>query len=241
MKMPKKRHFIITLLLIGLLLQTVHAALLQTLSLDFTRELTENGETEHIAGTLHYDVKTARVVVDVTKPLKQVMIVKDKMLEIYYPEQKQAFRFISEGRIPLPFVESIVQSTQAEYGLTAIGYSLDKHDVIDKVLYTHWKPPEKAKDTLGIVILGMRDDRLISAEIKNPAGYIVGKSRYQDHKRIGINYIPMTVTSSMYSDKSEVLQHERIVYNNPQVNLETPNPILNFTIPKSVEVKEIKW
>ena len=239
--MPKKRHFIITLLLIVLLLQTVHAAPLQTLSLDFTRELTENGETEHIAGTLHYDVKAARVVVEVTTPLKQTMIVKDKVLEIYYPEQKQAFRFISEGRIPLPFVESIVQSTQAEYGLTAIGYSLDKHDVIDKVLYTHWKPPEKAKDTLGIVILGMRDDRLISAEIKNPAGYIIGRSRYQHHKKIGINYIPMTVTSSTYGEKSEVLQNEEIVYSNPQVNMETSNRILNFTIPKSVEVKEIKW
>ena len=239
--MSKKRRFIITLLPVVLLLQTVHAALLQTLSLDFTRELTEKGSTERIAGTLHYDLKSSRVVVEVTKPLKQIMIVKDKVLEIYYPDEKQAFRFISEGRIPLPFVESIIQSTQAEYGLTAIGYSLDKHDVIDQVLYTHWKPPEKAKDTLGVVILGMRDDQLISAEIKNPAGYIIGRSRYQHHKKIGINYIPMTVTSSTYGEKSEVLQNEQIVYSNPQVNAETPNPILNFTIPKSVEVKEIKW
>ncbi len=239
--MFKKRHFVITLLPVVLLLQTVHAAPLQTLSLDFTRELTEKGSTERIAGTLHYDLKSSRVVVEVTKPLKQIMIVKDKVLEIYYPDQKQAFRFISEGRIPLPFVESIIQATQAEYGLTAIGYSLDKHDVVDKVLYTHWKPPEKAKDTLGVVILGMRDDQLISAEIKNPAGYIIGRSRYQHHKKIGINYIPMTVTSSTYGEKSEVLQNEQIVYSNPQVNAETPNSILNFTIPKSVEVKEIKW
>ena len=52
--------------------------------------------------------------------------------------EKQAFRFISEGRVPLPFVESIIQTTQAEYGLTAIGYTLDKHDVVDEVLYTYW-------------------------------------------------------------------------------------------------------
>ena len=240
-QMSKNLRFLITPLLILFLTQALDAAPLRTLSLDFTRELTEKGTTEHIAGTLHYDRKSSRVVVEVTKPLKQIMIVKGKVLEIYYPDQKQAFRFISEGRIPLPFVESIIQSTQAEYGLTAIGYSLDKHDVIDRVLYTHWKPPEKAKGTLGVVILGMRDDQLISAEIKNPAGYIIGRSRYQHHKKIGINYIPMTVTSSTYGEKSEVLQNEQIVYSNPQVNMETPNPILNFTIPKSVEVKEIKW
>ena len=231
----------ITLLFILLFADVLYAAPLKTLSLDFTRELTENDKTEHIAGTLHYDVKAARVVIEVTKPVKQIMVVKDNVLEIYYPVEKQAFRFISEGRVPLPFVESIIQSTQAEYGLTAIGYTLDKHDVVDEVLYTYWNPPEKAKDTLGSVILGMHNDRLILAEIKNPEGYIIGRSRYQHHSKIGTNYIPMVVTSSTYGTKSEVLQHEQIVYNNPQVNVEPPNPILNFTIPKFVEVKEIKW
>ena len=232
---------LITFSLIVLLGSALDAAPLKMLSLEFTRELTENGKTEHIAGTLHYDVKAARVVVEVTKPVKQIMVVKGKILEIYYPVEKQAFRFISEGRVPLPFIESIIQTTQAEYGLTAIGYTLDKHDVVDKVLYTYWKPPEKAKASLGVVILGMRDDRLISAEVKNPEGHIIGRSRYQNHSKIGINYIPMEVTSSTYGEKSAVLQHEKIVYSNPQSNIETPNPLLNFTIPESIEVKEIKW
>ncbi len=219
----------------------IHAAPLKTLSLDFKRELTESGRTEHIAGTLHYDIATARVVVEVNQPLQQIMVVKDNVLEIYYPIEKQAFRFISEGRVPLPFVESIIQSTQAEYGLTAIGYTLDKHDVVDEVLYTYWTPPKEAKDKLGSVILGMHEDRLISAEVKNPKGHIIGRSRYENHNKIGVSYIPMTMTSSMYGEKSEVLQHEKVVYSNPQVNTETSNPILNFTIPESVEVKEIKW
>ena len=239
-QMPKIPQFS-AILLIVLLVGVLHAAQLETLSLDFTRELTENGETEHIAGTLHYDVKAARVVVEVAQPLKQIMVVKDKALEIYYPVEKQAFRFISKGRIPLPFVESIIQSTQAEYGLTAVGYSLEKHDIVDKVLYTYWTPPEKAKEKLGTVILGMQDDRLISAEVKNPKGHIIARSHYQDHSRIGINYIPMKVTSSAYGPTSEVLQSEYILYSNPQVNVNSPNPMLNFTIPESVEVKEIKW
>ena len=126
--MPKNRQFLVVLSLMFLVVSALDAAPLKTLSLEFTRELAENGKTEHIAGTLHYDVKAARVVVEVTKPVKQIMVVKDNILEIYYPVEKQAFRFISEGRVPLPFVEPIIQSTQTEYGLTAIGYTLDKHD-----------------------------------------------------------------------------------------------------------------
>ncbi len=239
--MFKNALFSITLLFIFLLVDILYAAPLKTLSLDFTRELTENDKTERISGTLHYDAKAARVVVEVSEPLKQIMVVKDKSLEIYYPVEKQAFRFISEGRIPLPFVESIIQSTQAEYGLTAIGYSLEKHDIVDEILYSYWSPPKKAKDQLGTIILGMQDDRLISAEVKNPKGHIIARSHYQNHTKVDVNYVPMMVTSSTYDDNSEVLQYEQVIYSNPLVNVDPPNPILNFTIPESVEVKEVKW
>ena len=239
--MLKTSNLTVALLLISLLCTTLHAAPLKTLSLDFTRELTENNTTEHTAGALHYHVKTARVVVEVTEPLKQIMVVEDNILEIYYPVEQQAFRFIFQGRVPLPFVESIIQSTQVEYGLTAIGYSLDKHEIADDVLYTHWTPPEKAKDKLGTVILGMRDDRLVSTEVKNTKGDTIARSRHQNHSKIGIAFIPMTVTSKTYGAKSEVLQHERIVYSSPQMNAEIPSPILNFTIPESVKVKIVEW
>lgn len=239
--MSKNLQFFLTFLVTVFLIHAVYAVQSKTLSLNFTRELTENDKTEHITGLLHYDAKTSRVVVEVTEPLKQIMIVKDKVLEIYYPVEKQAFRFISEGRIPLPFIESIIQSTQVEHGLTAIGYSLEKHDVVDKVLYTYWTPPKETKDKLGTIILGMKDDRLITAEVKNPKGHIIARSSYQNHSRVGTSYIPMMVTSRTYSEKSKVLQYEQIVYSNPKVNVDPPNPMLNFKIPESMEVKEVKW
>lgn len=239
--MPKKLQFSTVFLFTFFLATSLCAIPLKTLSLSFTRELIEDDKTEQIAGTLHYDAKAARVVVEVSEPVKQIMVVKNKVLEIYYPVEKQGFRFISEGRIPLPFVESIIQSIRAENGLTAIGYSLEKHDIIDEVLYSYWSPPKKAKDQLGTVILGRQDDRLISAEVKNPKGYIIARSRYQQHSRIGMSYVPMKVTSSTYGEKSEVLQREQVVYSNPQINADPRNPIFNFTIPESVEVKEIKW
>ena len=240
-KMPKNLQFSIALLLTFLIVHALHAAPLKTLSLDFKRELTENDKMERTAGTLHYDAEAAWVIVEVTEPLKQIMIVKGKVVEIYYPVENQAFRFTFEGRIPLPFVESILQSTQAEYGLTTIGYSLDRHEIVDDVLYTYWTPPEKAKDKLGTVILGSRDDRLISAEVKNPRGHLVARTLYQNHSKMGLNYIPMTVTSTAYGANSELLRHEQIVYSNPQMNVEPPNPILNFRIPESVKVQEVKW
>ena len=127
--MSKNFQFLIIFLLILFIGHALHAAPLKTLSLDFRRDLTEKGKTEHTIGTLHYDAAAARVIVQVQEPILQIMLVKDTMMGIYYPVENQAFHFISEGRIPLPFVESIIQSTQVEYGLTALGYSLDKHEI----------------------------------------------------------------------------------------------------------------
>ena len=239
--MPKNLLCLITFFSILLIVHALHAAPLKTLSLDFTRELTENNKTETTVGTLHYDAEAARVIVEVAEPLKQIMIVKGKVMEIYYPVEKQAFRFISEGRIPFPFVNSIFQSTQAEYGLTAIGYSLDRHEIVADALYTYWAPPEKAKDRLGTIILRTRDSRCISAEVKTPNGHLAAKSLYQNHAKLGNSYIPMEVVSSLYSPQSEVLEHERVVYRDPELNVQPPNPMLQFEIPKSVTVKEVKW
>ena len=169
------------------------------------------------------------------------MVVQDKVLEIYYPVENQAFRFITKGRIPLPFVESIIQSTQAEHGLTAIGYSLDRHEIMDDVLYTHWTPPKKAKDKLGTIILGSWAGKLTSAEAKTPDDQLAAKSFYRKHTKFGDSHIPMEVTSSLYGPKSEVLEHERVVYSNPRLNPQPPTPILQFEIPKSARVKEVKW
>lgn len=239
--MSETFRFTVPLLLTCLLSTALHAAPLKTLSLDFTRELTEHDKKETITGTLHYDVNAARVVVEVKEPLKQIMVVQAEVLEIYYPIENQAFRFIAKGRIPLPFVESIIQSTQAEYGLTAIGYSLDRHEIADGVLYTYWIPPKKAKDKLGTVILGSRNGKIISAEVKTPDGKLNAKSIYRNHTKLGDNYIPMEVTSSLYGPESEVLEHEHVVYRNPQLNPQPPPPILQFEIPKSAKVKETKW
>ena len=237
------KHFqpLIIFLLILLLCHAVHAAPLKTLSLDFTRKLTEKGKTERTTGTLHYDAEAARVVVQVQKPILQIIPVKDKVMEIYYPVENQAYRFIFEGRIPLPFVESIIQSTQVEYGLTALGYSLDKHEITDDVLYTYWTPPEKAKDKLGTIILGSRDGLLISTEAKTPKDHLTAKSLYGNHTKLGNSNIPMEVSYRLYNAESEVLEYERIIYSNPQFNVQPPNPIFEFEIPKSVVVKEFKW
>ena len=108
-------------------------------------------------------------------------------------------------------------------------------------LYTYWTPPEKAKDKLGTIILGSCDGLLISAETKPPGDQFTAKSLYRSHTQLGNSDIPMEVTYKLYNSKVEVIEYERIVYSNPQLNVQPPNPIFQFEIPKSATIKEVKW
>ncbi len=239
----RKRLPLILITLIALAQAALAGAMpLNTLSLDFTRTLTEaNREPETTAGTLHYDAKTERVVVEVMHPLRQIMIVAKNRLDIYYPKEKQAFRFIAKTPIPLPFIDAIRHATQPEHGLTALGYTLQRHDVRETTLYTYWHPPKEAKESLGTIILGSKEDRLVSVEVKNRKGQLIATSHYSEHTRIGLTDIPMNVTATTYNLDAGTEQHEQIHYSNPHLNSDTPDPMLTFTIPASIEVKEIQW
>ena len=212
------------------------AVLLKTLSIDFRREVVENDKMEVSTGTAHYDAEDSRVIVEVYAPIKQIMVLKDNVLEIYYPVENRAFRFIAKARVPLPFVELLLQSIEVEYGLTAIGYSLDRHQIAQEVLYTYWTPPAKAKDKLGAVIIGSHQGRLVSVEVRTPDDQPATKSLFLNHTKLGDRHFPMEVSYSLYGENAELIEHQRIIYSNPQLNGQP----FKFEIPKSVKVKEFK-
>ena len=212
------------------------AVLLKTLSIDFRREVVENDKMEVSTGTVHYDAEDSRVIVEVYAPIKQIMVLKDNVLEIYYPVENRAFRFIAKARVPLPFVESLLQSIEVEYGLTAIGYSLDRHQIVNDVLYTYWTPPAKAKDTFGTVVIGSHKGRLVSVEVRTPDDQLATKSLFRNHTKLGDRHFPMEVNYSLYGQNAELIEQQRIIYSSPQLNGQP----FQFEIPKSVKVKEFK-
>ncbi len=231
---------LIILLLLFVPVISSRAELIQTLSLQFERELLEGEAKEITHGTIYYDASPQKVVVEVTDPISQIMVVKDKVLEIYYPIEGKAFRFKSKGMIPLPFIETIRRVTKTDGGLTDVGYSLLRHEQKEDTLYTYWGAPSKMKKVLGIAILGSIEDRIVSFEMQTPDGDIAAKSLYQKHIKLANRYIPMEISSEIY-DQSGVMQHEHVSYSNAQLNMELPDWVVKFRIPMSVKVKEVGW
>lgn len=213
---------------------------LATFSATFERKVIEHYSQEITRGTVYYQAP-GKVVVEVTDPVNQVMVVKDNSMIIYYPNDRKAFRIKTEHSIPLPFIQGIISMMQEDYGLTGQGFMLVRHEVIRDTLYTSWDPPGKNKKFLGGFILGKIEEKIVYAEAKTPTGKIAAKSFYHDHIRWGGKFIPLKVLSEVYNPSGSLQQQETVIYSNVNFNPVIPDHIVNFKIPDTIPLKEIKW
>jgi outer membrane lipoprotein-sorting protein len=179
------------------------------------------------------------VVVEVDTPLEQVMAITDKVMLIYYPNAKKAFRIKSKNPVPPPFIQTILGAMKEDYGLIKQGYTFIKHEKKGDTLHTYWAPPPKQKKILGTFILGTLSNKLVYAEAQTPDGTPAIKSFYRNHLKFGDSYIPLDISSEYYNE-SEITR-EHITFSDVKFNPVIPDRILNFKIPDGIPTKEVEW
>ena len=166
--MESKKLKYATLLLVAILILNVPTFSDQAtgiMSLQFQREVTDKDSAETLKGTVYYQ-PLHKAFIEILEPISQLMVIDGKVMTIYYPVEKKAFRFHGQGPIPMPFIQNILSVMQDDYGLTEMGYSLTKHKTKADTLYTYWDPPKKLKKKLGQFVLGTSKNRLVYAEHK---------------------------------------------------------------------------
>ncbi|RKU17084.1 hypothetical protein C6500_15995 [Candidatus Poribacteria bacterium] len=86
------------------------------------------------------------------------------------------------------------------------------------------------------MIIGSHAGRLVSVEARIPDDQLATKSLFRNHTKLGDRHFPMEVSYSLYGQNAELIEQQRIIYSNPQLN----GQLFQFEIPKSVKVKEFK-
>ncbi|MDI6703448.1 MAG: outer-membrane lipoprotein carrier protein LolA [bacterium] len=219
----------LTALVVGFVTLTAFTA-------DFERHVIEGDFHETTSGTVYYQ-NSSKVTVEVNDPIEQMMIVDGKVMDIYYPQEGKVFRIKSKMGSPPPLVQGIITAIKGGDGLTEMGYTLAGNKKKEDILYTYWEPPKKMKKFLGIIILGMKKGRVVYTEARTPEGEVVSKSFYQDYIKFGNIWLPSDIYSESYRDSNITKEH--IVYKNFTPHI--PKRVLNFSLPTSIHVKEIKW
>ncbi len=233
------RYLITLLVFCSFCSVSIHAQIVKSISVGFTRTIIKNEHKEVVKGNIYYqNLSSERVVLRVTEPISQWMVLEGKTMLIYYPNEQKAFQFSSENPFSLPFFQTFNGIGKDDLGLSEAGFKLVRHEVKENILLTYWQPPKQAKKVLGNTIIGMRKDRLVFVEVQNARGKRLVKTTYHNHFQYGDRFFPLEVVSTHYQKNSSIV--EKIVYANPQFNVVLPQEVLNFKVPLDIEVKGIE-
>mgnify|MGYP000064708253 FL=1 len=212
---------------------------LTTLQVSFRRTYVREGRVERVCGVIYHCAEPERTVVKVEEPLEQWMVLEEGKLEIFYPQDRRAFRITGRTSGSLPFLEAFLMPLKDDYGLEGSGYSLSGHDVEGDTLITYWDPPEKLRKTLGKFILAYKGDKLIKTELRDPGGRTLARSIYCDHVPYSGAFLPTRISTVRFSPSDTT--YEDLIYTEPKFDLPLPEEVLDFRIPEDVDVEEVRW
>lgn len=211
---------------------------IQSLIVEFNRTTHRGSKEEIVKGTIYYQTPDL-ILVQVNDPLNQWMKFEGETLVIYYPDEQKGFRILSQYPFTLPFFQTFVGMVKEGFGLADIGYTLNRNETRGETLVTVWAPPEKTKNVLGNIIVGMVEDRIAFTEMLNAKGKKIARATYADCFSYNGHFFPLTVSSTQWLAKETT--SEEISYREPQFDVELPEEVTGFQIPDSVAVKEVKW
>lgn len=210
----------------------------KSISIEFTRTITEDTSKEVVKGNIYYQAPNLTVL-KVTDPINQWMILENDTMIIYYPKEEKAFKYTSKNPFSLPFFQIFVNIGKDNLGLSEAGFTLVRNEIKEDTLITYWKPPKQVKKALGNIIVGLSNDKLVLVEMHSPKRKKLARITFGNHFQYGDIFYPLEVVSVKYQKNGSTT--EKVVYDNPQFNVELPQEVLNFKIPDSIEVEEIEW
>lgn len=209
-----------------------------TLSLRFEREFGDGHSKELVKGAMYFQAPE-KVVLTVSEPVNQVMVVTPNAMTIYYPDEKKGFHITSKNPIPPPFIQGILAALKEDYGLVELGFELAEHGVKGDTLFTTWTPRKKHKKFLGRFVLGRVGDKVVYAEVKTPDEKYSAKSFYRNHVSFEGKHIPLEIFSITNDESGAKVEH--VTYREVQFNTALPDSLINFRVPAGVPVKEVEW
>ncbi len=232
------RYKLIFLLFMLMLSGVAYSYSLKSLQVDFSRSVRTTTGDNTSFGTIYYS-ESGLFKLKITEPLNQWLFFNGDNYEIYYPDDKKAFRFFSKLPTGLPFFETFIGVIKEDYGLSDIGYTIEKHEVRADTLFMYWKPPDYLKENFGRYLICYLENKIILASSKNAEHEVTVRSYYSDHVEFNSVYFPMTIKTVKYTRSDSTV--ETVNYSGEIFNQDLPENILDMKIPSDIAVKEIEW
>jgi len=184
-----------------------------------------------------YRKHNTEVLFFVHSPIKQVLMFYDKTLRIYYPDDNILYVVDKGNNLLLDFYNIFVDYNKEDLGLSAIGYKLKNVSIKSDTLTFIWYPMKKLSKYMGKCVLTYYNDNLIKASYYNPSQIITRNLIFSDLFHRGALIFPRNIVIDKCAPEintKEIIKFEKVAF-----DITIPDSIQNYSIPNSVQIKDL--
>jgi hypothetical protein len=208
------------------------------LSVEFQKTSYESGSVKTAKGIAFLCTKD-HVHIKVYYPLNQIMDINANVMKIFYPDDNIAMKIISDSPFSLPLIQAFVATFSENFGLSDLGFCIDRSYSKEDTLYTIWKPPKALKQEIKEFTIAFLKDHIVFTRLKNNKD-MTRTSIFENYHTVGsISYPAKVTTRELYKGKEN--GKDVILYSNLKFESELPSEVCHFTFPDSTKVQEIHW
>lgn len=238
-KLQMKLYHTIVFIISQLIIQSIYAQELQSVEVNFFREIKKNKSIEVTEGTFIHDRTDLFNAISLSTPIKQTINFENNNLIIYYPDKKEAIKIKSNSSVSLSFFYMYINLLEKDIGLEEKGFILFDSYINGNELTTYWKRLGKKKKTDVIIILKYINNDVHSVQIKSKNNSLISHSFYKDYITTNGIRFPGVIQNEFYTSSDTTI--ETITYNNVNINQKLSVVMSKYLIPPETIIIDAEW
>jgi hypothetical protein len=207
------------------------------LTADFTKIKKSESTGDTVKGSAHWFEN--RLVIKVTAPIAQYMVIDSLQTIIYNPSENTGIRMIRKTRDFLPFFNTFSGFFKGEQVAPQVNFKIKTSVRKNDSLYTEWVPDGGKTSFRGKFEAVFYNDKPVRATTYDKKGALLYQMSFGHDTLINGTHVPLRIRARTPARSGSIL--EDVEFSNVSVNKPIPGEIAKFKIPPEASIKVMEW
>ncbi len=141
---------------------------------------TASGGQALTMGQVFYDKNLRQIIYYVTFPEREIWLTADTMV-YQIRNDKLVTKTATFAMAEFTVFHLALNSRMQDYGLRNTRYTASDVSKENDLVITTWSPPEKARQSLGNILVSVKNKQLFGVIFQNPAGVVIRKQFFEEY------------------------------------------------------------
>ena len=208
-----------------------------SLRVDFAKILNRNNIHDTVTGTIYsFD---NRMVISITHPITQFMLIDSLTTLIYNKEERAVVQIKRKSRSILPFFHTFIGFFRGEQAIPVMYFKIDQSSQKGDTLITCWVAKDKKNGFKGKIETAYWKDRPVSTSSIDKKGRVLSRMVFSNDTMVTGKHVPFRIVTHTMQGADTLC--EDVLFSNLQIGTPVPDSIRNIAIPPDVPVKVLEW